>query len=1335
MGDYNLHGLNPRDFQHLVQAIARKTIASGVTAFGDGKDGARDLTYHGKMDYPSRSAPWNGYLVLSCKFLQQPITKSTEWSVQQLEKDLKKFLDEKRNLPKPEYYLFVTNVGLTGAAVRGGRDRVNSVLFNYASKLGLKGYGVWDYNDLRGFLDGDGDLCSHYGHFISTGDVLSEVIKLVKPRRSDFLDVMQLFLQKELTTDMSAKLQDAGEDPEVQIPLANVFVDLPFANSIEAATLTRGDNEPKAGKIVASLLEAASSVFRRKAEEPLIREQDRARVFEPSRFVIVGGPGQGKSTLGQYLCQLFRASLLQDRPEERLEERVVSIIKQLAKQAEESGRLPLARRFPIRIELKTFSQALANEPDLTLLEYLRRDIGRLGNTSVILDDLSRWLERYPWLMVLDGLDEVPPSSNRGEVITQIEHFQIDAASRNADLMLVLTTRPQSYSKEFSDDLFRHIYLVPLSPKEALNYGRKLAEARCRGDDRRKDELIRSLEKACENEQTARLMQSPLQVTIMATLLEETGEPPQQRYRLFADYYRTIYKRETRRKLLLGILTERQTDIDTIHHHAGLHLHARGEGGNKHAGRKGNESESALSDEQFKELVRQRLEHLKTPPAQASELLRRITDGSLQRLVFLVRAEDNPSVRFDITSLQEFMAAEALMTGPDEEVKNRLETIAPASFWRNVFLFAVGKCFVDREYLLDNIVSICERLNEDVSATNILGDARAGRAAKATMWGSRLALDILSDGTARQYPEYEIRLVRIALQLVKTGDPEICARLAFVYNADLREMYHDVIEDGFGRGNVWRQVGAWSLVMNLADRGIDWAYEYLKKAWPEGVEYQSVLLFSGKPAAPKDWWLKKALEFAPRSEPWLVVRNFSDRRLENKYIPDPWSKIVQFAMSGPQKLEITNRATLLSTTNRLRLVPTELGRECWNVLKSIKFENPGWFPILAGARFGANPSAKTLASELKRLAKFWIPGHRAFGHNVLPWPLAACLFAAESGDYLNHMADMAATGKFGDVKQWKEAESRWTQVALTDEDVFAMSDDRWPIDSRLSQTGFPFGAVYYVTPDSSIGDDFSQKVKKLSDLPQGRMRSWIAKNLLDTLLFSGRFYPGRISHSSTWQQLSAKDFRELFSSAKLMHARHWINLDEILENTAASNLDPEWVELLNWLGQQDYLFHIEDSNQVVEELIHRFCADPSSKRGLLPIITAASMSGIKCIVSRNSLEVAKHWGGDAKEQATALMLAREDVTEQELKILAGDIVKESESVASAVWRALAIASNASPMREAGIALELLERISPDDEARVDAVGAARNHLVNYLTKLPSNLDKPGVWERLKLPERI
>ena len=87
-----------------------------------------------------------------------------------------------------------------------------------------------------------------------------------------------------------------------------------------------------------------------------------------------------------------------------------------------------------------------------------------------------------------------------------------------------------------------------------------------------------------------------------------GEPPQQKYRLFAEYYRTIYKRETRRKLLGGILSERQKDIDTIHAQAGLLLQAAVEETTKELS-KGTDIDSALSDEQFRALVKRRLEQI------------------------------------------------------------------------------------------------------------------------------------------------------------------------------------------------------------------------------------------------------------------------------------------------------------------------------------------------------------------------------------------------------------------------------------------------------------------------------------------------------------------------------------------------------------------------------------------------------------------------------------------------------------------------------------------------------------------------------------------------------
>ena len=905
MADYNLNGLNPRDFQHLVQAFARKRIAAGVTAFGDGRDGNRDLTYRGNMDYPSTKEAWEGYLVLGCKFNQRPTGdtgKDSDWAIKQLRADLNKFLKPERNMPKPEYYIFATNIALTGVAESGGRDRITKVLEEYTPKLGLKGSAAWDYNDLRGFLDGDKDIRTAYGHFITSGDVLLQIAERLDLQQADFADVMHAFLQKELIVDMSAKLQSAGDDPEVHIPLANVFVDLPVAESAEAAALSHGFRETDQPKIIEQLLDVGARVLRRQLPDQDVQPDDESGVsrLSISRFVLVGGPGQGKSTLAQYICQLYRAALLKGRPPERLDDKVPRIIRQLEQQREEVGGLPITRRFPIRIELRAFSYALASDSNLTLLEYLRAEIARLGSATVRLEDIKGWLGSYPWLVVLDGLDEVPPSSNREDVMRQIEHFRVDAASQNADLLFVATTRPQSYSKEFPSDLFHHFYLTPLLPEQALDYGRRLAQARCGADERRRDELVRNLEKACEAETTARLMQSPLQVTIMATLLEETGEPPQQRYRLFEEYYRTIYKRETRRRMLGGILSERQIDIDTLHAEAGLLLHAAGERTAKPSNHeKGGDSESSFSDDQFRQLAHRRLARIGVPEPEASDLLKRITDSSLQRLVFLVRPRVG-WIRFDITSFKEFMAAEALMTGPDEHVRERLKTVAPAAYWRNALLFAIGKCFIEEEYLLDNVVSVCEGLNDDKEASELFSNETAGAASEVVLWGSRLALDILVEGTARQNPAYESRLARIALKLVRVSDPEAAVRLATIHHSGLKKVFQEVIEDRFGQSEFSRQRGAWLLLMSLADRNVDWAEQILERQWPSEPAKQQALLLSRGNSPMQLWSIAKLVEVLPHCDPVSIIqslRRSGDRlsRIKPKRRPDWWKAVTSIVM--------------------------------------------------------------------------------------------------------------------------------------------------------------------------------------------------------------------------------------------------------------------------------------------------------------------------------------------------------------------------------------------------------------------------------------------------------
>ena len=324
MGDYNLNGLNPREFEHLVQAPALAVIAPGVTPFGDGPDGGREAIFRGRMAYPSVADPWEGYLVIQAKFRQRPAGdphKDDAWLLDHLKADLDKFVDPKRKLPRPDYYLLVTNVVLTPVQDSGSKDRALALLAQRQTEIGYRGYSIWDYDHLRSLLDGQEAIRTRYQPFIGTGDVLAEVMRQLQGQRPDFELIVSRFLQVELRTDLYSRLEQAGHTSDDRIPLARVFVDLPAADNPRVNPPKDDDMQPRPGPgLLADLLQHASQILKPSvcaSEVPRIEAHGK-RGPEPGRFVVVGGPGQGKSTLGQFLCQLYRAAILKDQPRTRI---------------------------------------------------------------------------------------------------------------------------------------------------------------------------------------------------------------------------------------------------------------------------------------------------------------------------------------------------------------------------------------------------------------------------------------------------------------------------------------------------------------------------------------------------------------------------------------------------------------------------------------------------------------------------------------------------------------------------------------------------------------------------------------------------------------------------------------------------------------------------------------------------------------------------------------------------------------------------------------------------------------------------------------------------------
>jgi len=757
--DYDLNGLNPRDFEHLVQALALKAISTGVTPFGDGPDGGREATYDGKMVYPSVADPWDGYLVIQAKFQKRStgvVAKDGAWVLRELRSELTKFEDPKRNLPFPSYYLLATNVVLTPASGSGSKDRVSKVLEDFKEK-GLKSYDIWDYDKISRLLDGYPEVYRHYAGFITSGDVLTRVMSVLEGQQPDFAEVMSLFLQKELRNEQFVKLEQAGHTTDQKTSLAHVFVDLPVTDhpipepSLDALSARPG--------IVAEILQEGSGVLRasQRITDEGGGEAKPTRGRTSGRYVVVGGPGQGKSTVGQFLSQMYRAAILQDCPAHTIAPEVRSVLNQIERQCRQDQiELPTARRFPVRIVLDQFATDLANQEASSLLNFVLKQIAVGSQRDCSADDLRRWLKFYPWLIVLDGLDEVPATSNRSQVLEKITEFFSEVAVLDADILVVASTRPQGYNEEFSPRYYTHRYLSLLSEAKALQYAQRLIQARYAAEPERGRKILKRLGVALAQETTARLMRTPLQVTIMATLVDQIGQPPQERWRLFQQYYEVIYRRETERDIPASrILQQRKADVNAIHNRVGLLLQTESEVvGN---------SEAQLSADRFRKLVRSRISQEGYEGEHLELRVDEITQAALNRLVFLVGMESD-RIGFEIRSLQEFTAAEALMDGGDFQIRARLEAIAPSSHWRNVFLFAAGKCFVERQFLRDMVVGICDQLND------LENDKLAG----STFAGSQLALDILQDGVAQEQPNFARSLARI-LESKRVDERGHCSR--------------------------------------------------------------------------------------------------------------------------------------------------------------------------------------------------------------------------------------------------------------------------------------------------------------------------------------------------------------------------------------------------------------------------------------------------------------------------------------------------------------------------------------------------------------------------------
>jgi hypothetical protein len=176
-------------------------------------------------------------------------------------------------------------------------------------------------------------------------------------------------------------------------------------------------------------------------------------------------PGYGKSTLTQFLCQVYRAYFLKN-----LDSSPTPLPEIPGFIADFQKIMPIAPtcfRFPARILLKDFAGWLAEQKakkeNHSLLMYLKYRIEKKGpGTTIDIGDIEQLLGKLSFVFIFDGLDEVPATSNREEVLTEIRNFiEIDLRRCDGDALIIATTRPQGYTNEFDRSGYTHLTLADL----------------------------------------------------------------------------------------------------------------------------------------------------------------------------------------------------------------------------------------------------------------------------------------------------------------------------------------------------------------------------------------------------------------------------------------------------------------------------------------------------------------------------------------------------------------------------------------------------------------------------------------------------------------------------------------------------------------------------------------------------------------------------------------------------------------------------------------------------------------------------------------------------------
>lgn len=735
---YDFSKMDNDSFELMIRSLNEKIFGIKCEQYGLGPDGQREFVFEGELT-DSAGVSFIGKTIGQVKYKYMTTKMDDfEWLKKEIGNELRRFR-EKQPSYLPDNYIFYTNIVLTPTKDTGIKDKINKYVEENNDII--KNFLIRGYDEVCALLENNRDVATCYASHILPGDLLMEIIKEYQGRE-DYFSILKLFLTLEFKEELHTRMEQAGSLTEQRISIERVCIDIDVV-----------DNKNNSIKFAESIVELGNGILGYR--KPIIGQGQELMLNPNENFVLIGGPGQGKTTICQFIAQIYRAYYLCNIGEGNEDAR-----KFINGIENEYHYRIYCYRIPFKIVLREYAAWINRQEqgeNQSVIAYMQHRINEIEAEMPSIKMIRRMLRELAWIFFFDGLDEVPETSNRKEVLKQIDNFiTVELSEAKCDCIIIATTRAQGYNNDFDERRYRHVEVAELSNEDCLKYVKKLFGLMEERNENRK-KYLNIMKEAIEDESIARLMRTPLQATIISILVKSGGKPPHERYSLFNQYYGIMVQRE-KQKNIVATLNDKTEWIEDIHFIIANKLQKESQ--------KDENAFAEISAEELEELVEHYIEEEKDEFYESqnslTQKIRQFMIIITQRLCFLCENRAG-YFSYSIRSMQEYFAGTYLVKkfSESDSVRN-LSNISFSSYWRNTLLFALGYIEVYRESMEREIGMLCEEMNgtdnitrEEYTSENIC------------LFGSWLALDILIEDIFRG--KAQGKYIRLAAKLLEQKD--------------------------------------------------------------------------------------------------------------------------------------------------------------------------------------------------------------------------------------------------------------------------------------------------------------------------------------------------------------------------------------------------------------------------------------------------------------------------------------------------------------------------------------------------------------------------------------